>query len=166
MVEGWEARIGVSFKSRDMGRRLYVLASWIVKDLSRFFTPSKRPKIRRRLKRKSRWRLCGDGQWDEGGVVPEGVEVVVLAEVAVHYVDDDVVVVDDDPFVGAAAFGGGRAEAVFFFQATGDLVPNGADVGFVVAGSENEVVGDGGHITHIEHEDVFGFLPVGQLGAD
>ena len=106
--------------------------------------------------------LGGVGEGDERAVLPEpleGVEDPLLGVLDVH---DDVAVVEQHPAAVALALAADRLVPLQA-QRLLDRVDDGLDLALVVAGGDDEDVGDGQPVADVDQDDVGGELVGGGL---
>ncbi len=99
-------------------------------------------------------------------MAPEAFEAVVFALFRVEDMDQEVAVIAEDPAGVVVAFDVMRALTGVEFHLHGDLVPDGLDLGLVLAGADEEEVGEGGDFAEVEDDDVAGLLGFGGAEGD
>jgi len=89
-----------------------------------------------------------------------------LSEVGAHDVDDDIEEVEDDPIGLECAVDGARPDVMLDAETIADFLDDGAQVRLAGAGSEDEEVGDGGEITHVEDDEILRFFIISEFAAE
>jgi hypothetical protein len=92
---------------------------------------------------------------------PEQLEVIEVPRLGAEQMDDSVAEVDEHPARAGVPL---RAQQrpVEVLDGVGHLVSYGLDLALVAAGSDDEVVGEGGNGPDVEDEDVLGLAFVGE----
>ena len=119
--------------------------------------------ISRRRRRDQDRRRGGIGERQRVGAAPQALEAVEHPRVGGEDVDDEVEVVEQHPFAALVAFDVAGAELAGLergFHAVGD----GLHLPPVLAGAEDEIVGEGAGLTQVEREHVGALL--GAHGVD
>ena len=75
--------------------------------------------------------------------------------------DQEVAVIAENPASAVVAFHAMREFSGLLLHLQGDLVPDSLDLGFVLAGADEEEIGEGGDFPEIEDDDVAGLLGFG-----
>lgn len=103
---------------------------------------------------------------DDGGVPPEAFEAVVFPLFRVEDVHQEVAVIAEDPFGVVVAFHAVREFSCLLLHLQGDFVPDGLDLGLVLARADEEEIGEGGDFPEVEDLDVPGLLGLGGAEGD
>jgi hypothetical protein len=94
---------------------------------------------------------------DPSGIGPELLQSVVIAHISLEDVDHDVGEVHEHPVRTGQTLDTQR-ELATPGQHLANMIRNRFDLTFRVAGTQDQVIGDGGELRDVENEDVFGLF--------
>ena len=106
------------------------------------------------------------GEVDDGRVVPQRLEAIVLARLGLEHVHDEAAVVQKRPRAVLRALAMQRLHLRLRAHRILDLVDDGLHLTVVGGRGDDEVVRHADEVAHLLHHDVGGLLLVGRAGRD